>query len=351
MSKGAGTERVLATLSNQLVEKGYEIDILSCQKGYKSHFQLVNSINLYSLEGEKYSNSILRRLANILKIRKICKKNSYHFIVFVDVALAIYLPFIKNKNTKFISWEHFNYFAITGSRLQKFARTLSSRFCDAVVVITKDDYKNYTANEKRINKIVQIYNPISISKTMDKVTSRENVILAVGRLEPQKNFIMLLDAWKQASIDLNDWSLCVVGEGSQKTELELKIINENIENVFIKGYSQDIKMEYQKASILVCSSLFEGFGMVLIEAQANELPVISFDCPVGPREIIENNVNGILVQNGDITELANAIVKLALAPDKRKQLSINALESIKEFDVDKITQKWEKLFLELLEKK
>ncbi len=162
---------------------------------------------------------------------------------------------------------------------------------------------------------------------------------------------MLLDAWKQASIDLNDWSLCVVGEGSQKTELELKIINENIENVFIKGYSQDIKMEYQKASILVCSSLFEGFGMVLIEAQANELPVISFDCPVGPREIIENNVNGILVQNGDITELANAIVKLALAPDKRKQLSINALESIKEFDVDKITQKWEKLFLELLEKK
>ena len=186
MSEGAGTERVLSTLSNQLIEKGYDVEILSCKNGYKSKFALKNSIKLRSLEGEKVSNKFIRRLKNIVNLRKICKENSYQFIVFVDVTLAMYKPFINNKKTKFIAWEHFNYFSVTGSRLQKLARSFSARFCDAIVVITKEDYTNYTKNEKRIKKIVQIYNPLFLPKIERDVLSTKNTVLAVGRLEPEK---------------------------------------------------------------------------------------------------------------------------------------------------------------------
>ena len=90
--------------------------------------------------------------------------------------------------------------------------------------------------------------------------------------------------------------------------------------------------------------------MVLVEAQANGLPIISFDCPVGPREIIKNNVTGILVKNGDTELLATTIVRLATSPDQRQILSINALRSVKRFDVNEVVKKWEVLFEELINK-
>lgn len=350
MSNGAGTERVLSTLSNQLVKNSHTIDILSCQNGTVSHFDLSPSINLYSLEGEKTNNTILRRFNSILKFRKICKKNKYDFIVCVDVTLALYLPFANVNSSKIIAWEHFNYFAVSGSKLQKIARSLSSRFCDALVVITKDDYKNYINNEKHIKKIKQIYNPIVINKGLNSPL-REQIVLAVGRLEPQKDFHALLDVWKGITNEMSDWRLKIVGDGSERGLLESRIRDEKIKNVYLQGYSNDIKDEYQKASILVCSSLFEGFGMVLIEAQENGLPIISFDCPVGPREIIENEVNGLLVESGDKQGLASAIVELAKSPIKRDKFSANALETVKRFDINEIVKQWETLFLELMDSK
>ena len=352
MSNGAGTERVLSTLSNHLVKKSYNVDILSCQNGTVSQFDLSSSINLYSLEGEKTNNRILRRVKSIFKFREICKKNKYDFIICVDVTLALYLPFVNVNSSKIIAWEHFNYFAIAGSKLQKLARSLSSRFCDALVVITKDDYKNYINNEKHIKKINQIYNPIIINQRVDsKIDSavREKIILAVGRLEPQKNFQALLDVWKSIADEMDGWLLNIVGDGSERAVIESRIRDEKIKNVYLQGYSNDIKDQYQKAGILVCSSLFEGFGMVLIEAQENGLPIISFDCPVGPREIIQNEINGLLIENGNKQKLASAIVELSKSSTKRDQFSTNALKTVKRFDVNEIVKQWERLFLELMD--
>ena len=100
---------------------------------------------------------------------------------------------------------------------------------------------------------------------------------------------------------------------------------------------------YDSADFYVMSSRFEGFGMVLVEAQSRGLPIVSFDCPSGPSEIIHHGIDGILVSNGNVRALADSIIKLIIDDELRRRLSINALESAKAYQIDNIIDQWSAL--------
>ena len=119
----------------------------------------------------------------------------------------------------------------------------------------------------------------------------------------------------------------------------------------LNGRTSDIESEFVKSSLAVCSSRFEGFGLVIVEAMACGLPVVSFDCPWGPRSIITNGEDGLLVEDGNTRQLADAMLTVIHDDDKRKQMGAHATENIRRFSVDSIANEWKKLFDEIYKNK
>jgi glycosyltransferase involved in cell wall biosynthesis len=112
----------------------------------------------------------------------------------------------------------------------------------------------------------------------------------------------------------------------------------------LNGRTSDVQAEYLNSSISVCSSRFEGFGMVIIEAMACGLPVVSFDCPWGPRSIITKDEDGLLVEDGNVEKLAEALIFMIQYPDQRKAMADKAIENVQRFRIDRIADKWKSLF-------
>ena len=136
--------------------------------------------------------------------------------------------------------------------------------------------------------------------------------------------------------------------GSKEAQLKQQMSDLQLKNVQFVGYIDDINEEFRKASVFVCSSRFEGFGMVILEAQANELPVVSFDCPYGPSELIKDGYTGILVENGDVPALSAGIEKLINDKDLRSRLAIEAKKWSESFHVTGICDRWEKLLKQVI---
>ena len=122
---------------------------------------------------------------------------------------------------------------------------------------------------------------------------------------------------------------------------ELKI---NKNKCKLLGPTEQIQDEYMKSSLLVMSSRFEGFGMVLIEAMACGLPVVSFDCPCGPKDIIQDHVDGLLVENGNIDKLAETIIWMIQHPEQRKAMAAKAIDNVQRFKIDQIAEQWKSIF-------
>ncbi len=177
------------------------------------------------------------------------------------------------------------------------------------------------------------------------------IVVAAGRLTPQKGFDRLLPAWAKVQEKHPDWQLQIYGGGKLKSKLEKKIDELGIrDSAHLMGYTDQLPEEMAKAAFYVMSSRFEGFPMVLLEAMATGLPVVSFDCPNGPSDAISEGENGFLVPNGDVDGLAAAMVKMIeLDDEKRRDFGAAAYEKAKEYGIDAVAERWEQLFRELLE--
>ena len=181
---------------------------------------------------------------------------------------------------------------------------------------------------------------------LDKPTTKENTVLAIGRLTYQKNFLALLEAWYLIQQHTENWKLEIIGDGEEYSLLKQYIEQKNLYNVELKASTTDVASLYEKAEFLVVSSRYEGLSMVLVEAQSFGLPCISFDCPYGPGEVIINNRNGLLVDDQNVEALGKAIKKLIEDSSLRKEFSKNALEDAKRYQKDSILQQWKtKIFI------
>jgi glycosyltransferase involved in cell wall biosynthesis len=166
------------------------------------------------------------------------------------------------------------------------------------------------------NKIATIYNPainiMAYKHTVSEETDIENEFLFVGRLSPQKGLINLLKAFKLAYEEKSNIHLTLVGEGTEKEMLKKMVINLGLSLVVsFEGYQENTLSYFKRVKATLLTSFFEGFPNVLVESIAVGTPVIAFNCPSGPEDIIVPGVNGILVPHLDLVEFSNAILAIA----------------------------------------
>ena len=215
-----------------------------------------------------------------------------------------------------------------------------SRYHRIVVLTHEDKESNWKNNEK----VVVIPNPLTAPCSSQSTLDHQTVI-AVGRLVPQKNFSSLIDAWKLVASKHPEWTLEIWGEGALRNDLQQQINNLGLkQSVYLKGYTYDIQEKMLNASIFVLSSFFEGFGLVIVEAMSCGLPVVSYDCPCGPKDIITEGKDGFLVPVNDEEALAERINILIRNEYIRKQMAIQTLAKIEKYKVNNIITKWMDLF-------
>jgi glycosyltransferase involved in cell wall biosynthesis len=230
--------------------------------------------------------------------------------------------------------------AATGKlfRERLFPRAISR--LDSLIVLTQKDKQLW--NLPNVHVIHNFHEEIT---TVPLNATKECFAIAVGRLEREKNFQDLIKAWAKVVTRHPDLKLKIYGNGSQYEKLKELIENLHLsDTVFLMDFSTNILEKYSTANILVSTTYTEGFGNIYIEAQACGLPVISYDAPNGPGEIIHHGINGLLCPVGDIDGFANSVLRLAGDKVLLEEMSKNALLNIKRFDKDSIMQQWHELF-------
>ncbi|MBS0926211.1 glycosyltransferase family 4 protein, partial [Providencia sp. JGM181] len=255
--------------------------------------------------------------------------------------------------TKHYSWEHFNYNVTLGKSSRKKIRNIAAYYADMIITLTEKD-KSYWMENTTVKNICVIPNPITINLNNPhdrNLFQREKIILAVGRLTHQKGFDMLISSWEIISKQYPNWKLRIVGSGEDEVKLKNMIMELSLNSsVQIVPNTSNILSEYYAASYFVLSSRFEGFGLVVLEAQACGLPVISFDCDAGPREIIQHDKSGWICKPNDIEELSlhmkNAIQLIESDFDSYKHMQENSIINSNRFSIENILPLW----IELLRK-
>lgn len=211
---------------------------------------------------------------------------------------------------------------------------------DAFVVLTQYDADSW----KNVKKAYIIPNSLPFYPQQSS-SCKEKKIISIGRFTEQKGYERFIEAWAKVSPKHPDWEVSVYGEGVDQHMLESLIKEKAIENNF-KLYRpvKNIQDKYLESSIYVMTSRFEGFGMVLAEAMACGVPCISFDCPHGPADIITNGEDGILVENGNIDKLAEAIYKLIENEELRIGMGQKAKANISRYSDKQVMKQWDELF-------
>ncbi len=220
-----------------------------------------------------------------------------------------------------------------------------TRKLDAVVVLTKKDMRQWQMTH---DNVYHIYNFSSFNTDQRADTSGKKAI-AVGKLDAQKGFDLLIDAWAQQKEKLSDWTLNIYGQGEWQGKLTQQIKDYQLENsVKLMGVSQDIQNELLKSSLFVFSSRFEGFALVFVEAMTCGLPIVSFDCPEGPSELISHDDIGLLVPAQDVCAFGEGIVRLTSDQQLRQSMGDKAKTKAANFSKTAIMQQWNEFFTKMI---
>ena len=186
-------------------------------------------------------------------------------------------------------------------------------------------YQDKERNWKNDSKVVVISNPLTVNVEKHSSCSEKRVV-AAGRLAYQKHFDALIDAWNIVHKKHQDWQLDIWGDGTEKDALQNQINQYGLQDTIqLKGYAQNVIEKMSDYSIFALSSRFEGFGLVILEAMANGVPVVSFACPCGPKDIITDGKDGILVPHENTALLAQGIINLIENEAKRIEMGQNAI--------------------------
>jgi len=358
-----GVGKVITNIVNSLIKEGIQIELitLNCEPQILTKFNFDINLHVINLNKKRAYQAFLPLVKFLIKNKP---KVILSFVFHTNV-IALLGKIITRSKTKLVVCEHIA--LISALKTLPLIKRIVLYFlikklyplADYIVTVSKDaaEQLEKILGQKNASKIIVIYNPILEEKIFHLANSpidhpwyKENrdykIILSVGRLTHQKDFVTLIRAFnivqQKAKV-----KLVILGEGEQRKLLEKLIISLNLQNkVSLVGYVENPYPYFKNSDIFVLSSLYEGLPTVLIEALAFGLPIVSTNCPTGPREILENGKYGILVTPGNYQEMAEAI--LTVLNGKINFTKEMLLQCALEFDVSININKYKQLLNELL---
>lgn len=343
-----GAERILSWLANQWAERGWNVTLLTLVGTEGTVFYMLNpSVQLRQLGVNNISRNPLQGLLNnfkrIWKLRQaIIESRPETVISFMHrTNISVILALI-GCNIPVIVSEHSIPQDLQG-RIWHLLRRTCYPMAYCVVVLT-ERIKEELSFLRTVSVIPNPVNVIPKDDTVAPLDIPKPVVFAMGRLIELKRFDMLIRAFFEARKTYSEWSLLILGEGSERAHLEAIIAELDLgETVKLPGRFANPERILRHGDLFVLSSRYEGFPNALCEAMACGLPVIATDCPTGPREIIRDGVDGLLVKNGDENALSVAMQRLMGDNDLRRRMGHNAVDVTERFHPDRIMQMWEKL--------
>jgi glycosyltransferase involved in cell wall biosynthesis len=348
-----GAERVVSVLGNSLDQREFKV-IIVCMNEAEQAYQISKSVTVINLLNRKKNENLPRRISygvlTYFRLVKLLKKEKPYCVISFMTSANLWtglscnllrIPYIVSERT---TPDHtINKFGF----LFKWLSFFIYRKSKAIVIPSKgiEDCMKQNKAFENLNNYKVIRNPINVFKesTQSNVHHRK-FILGVGRLGYEKGFDQLIKAFSNLSLD--DLDLLIVGDGAEKPHLIDLILKLNLqERVYLVGAKNELLDYYQQAELFVLPSRNEGYPNALIEAMSNGCPCIAMNCEFGPSEIIQNGVNGLLVENNNVYMLTKAIFKVLVNPSFKEKLSSNARQICQTNSLEVISKKWEELIL------
>lgn len=360
-----GVERVLTLKANYFAEHfGYDITIILTEgKGKPFFYPLSDKVKVINLDvgfEELWKCSFINKIIVYLKkqhrFKKLLSKELMRIRPDITISLLrreinfindvcdgskkVGELHINRANYRNFDNESSNLIKIVFAKLWMHNLVGKLQHLDRLVVLTEIDKNTWT----ELSNVTAIPNPLSFEPVAYSEQIEKRVIV-IGRYCHEKGYDYLLKAWSEVQNQCVDWRLEVFGDGDRRAyDQMLDELSIDRSRCMLNGRTSDVQSEYARSSLAVCTSRFEGFGLVIVEAMACGVPVVSFDCPWGPRSIITNGEDGILVENGNVKKLADEIIKLINEADVRVMMAKKARQNVMRFNMEQVALRWKQLF-------
>lgn len=364
VAKKNGVERTITDKVNALANMGHKVTMVTYEQGNHPYAfpieKTVRHVDLHCCYFTVYKYPLLKRFYEAWKMKCRFAKEIHAFvsqehpdvvvtptytIEFMEIVMSL------RRQTKVVIESHtaFMHDMTGGSmidRIQKYFLLRSVKQCDLLIALTSGDAECW---KQHIRNVATVSNPLTFyPKTLIGTSKESGRIIAVGRLEPQKRFDRLIDAFSLIAYQNPSWYIDIYGEGNDKECLQRQIAEKGLtKQIYLKGVTSDVYSEYERSQFFVFSSDYEGFGLVLVEAMACGIPCVSTDCPFGPSDIIEDNVDGLLCKM-DVKDLAEKMEWMITHEKERKEMGIQARQSVARYRKKIIMQEWEKAYLSVI---
>ena len=351
---GGGAERVAACWANGLSNLGNDVSVMT-NYSLPITYELNNNIrqiNFPILSSNKISRLFIDPIRKIKYYHNIIKDLKIDVVITVlHITPIIKLALLGLKNKPlFILTDHNAYERPKNapmSRSQYFSKFYLNKIYDYITVLTERDKE--ILNSHNFTNVEVLHNPLFLTPQKISSDKKENIILAVGRMDiwECKGFDLLINAWNKIYSNYPEWKLRIVGSASKEALHYLQQLKGKNTSIELVNYTKEINLEYEKASIFVLSSRYEGWGLVLVEALSQSCACIACDYNGRQAEIIQNNKNGILIKTDNVDDLENAIKSLIDNQDLREKLQQTAPDSVMHFSETETAINWMNLLSKL----
>ena len=340
-----GAERVATTLCNRFAEQGWEITVATFDDGRTPPFfplrPEVRHVAL-GIRGESSGplDKSLRNLRRVSAVRAaIASAGPDRIVSFIDSTNVLALLAARGNGVGVVVSERIDPARHRLPATWRLLRRLTYRSARAIVVQTSAAAEYFPRAWRE--RIAVIPNPVSAPPFPVETGDRETRIVAMGRLAPQKGFDLLLEAFARVAPERPEWILEIYGEGPERGALAASIERLGLAGrALLPGRAPDAGAVFRRAGLFALSSRYEGFPNALAEAMACGVPAVVLNCASGPAEIVRDEIDGLLVPEGDVGGLAAALLRLTGDRERRRAMGARAAEVAGRFSVDRVASLW-----------